>query len=144
LPPVKGCGAATPTASRHTAGATKPIRPQQRCRRHRRIAEAHFPRLKRLEDFRFDEAPRIPAAAIRELATLGFVDRAEPVIFVGESGTGKSHLAIALGIAACMQHRRVRFVTTAGLVNELREARDDRSLSRLVARYARIEVLVLD
>ena len=79
-------------------------------RRHRRIAEAHFPRLKRLEDFRFDEAPRIPAARIRELATLGFVDRAEPVIFV----------------------------------NELREARDDRSLSRLVARYARIEVLVLD
>jgi DNA replication protein DnaC len=113
-------------------------------RRHRRIAEAHFPRLKRLEDFRFDEAPRIPAARIRELASLGFADRAEPVIFVGESGTGKSHLAIGLGIAACMQHRRVRFVTTAGLVNELREARDDRSLSRLVARYARIELLVLD
>jgi DNA replication protein DnaC len=113
-------------------------------RRHRRIAEAHFPRLKRLEDFRFDEAPRIPAARIRELAGLGFVDRAEPVIFVGESGTGKSHLATGLGIAACMAHRRVRFVSTAGLVNELREARDDRSLSRLVARYARIELLILD
>ncbi|MGH2717049.1 MAG: IS21-like element helper ATPase IstB [Actinomycetota bacterium] len=113
-------------------------------RRHRRIAEAHFPRLKRLEDFNFEEAPQIPAAKIRELAGLGFIDRAEPLILVGESGTGKSHLAIALGIAACMQSRQVRFVTTAGLVNELREARDDRSLSRLVARYARIEVLILD
>ena len=70
----------------------------------------------------------------------------QEVAHAGESksGTGKSHLAIGLGIAACMAHRRVRFVTTAGLVNELREARDDRSLSRLVARYARIEVLVLD
>ena len=113
-------------------------------RRHRRVAEAHFPRLKRLEDFHFEEAPQIPAATIAELAGLGFVDRAEPVIFVGDSGTGKSHLAIGLGIAACMQSRRVRFVTAAGLVNELREARDDRSLSRLVARYARIELLVLD
>jgi DNA replication protein DnaC len=113
-------------------------------RRHRRIAEAHFPRLKRLEDFRFEEAPQIPAATIRELAGLGFVDRAEPLILVGDSGTGKSHLAIGLGIAACMQSRRVRFVTTAGLVNELREARDDRSLARVVARYARIELLILD
>jgi DNA replication protein DnaC len=113
-------------------------------RRHRRIAEAHFPRLKRLEDFAFEEAPQIPAVRIRELAGMGFVDRAEPLIFVGDSGTGKSHLAIGLGIAACMQSRRVRFVTTAALVNELREARDDRSLSRLVARYARIELLILD
>ena len=114
-------------------------------RRHQRlIAEAHFPRLKRLEDFRFQEAPQVPAAQIRDLAGLGFVDRAEPVILVGESGTGKSHLAIGLGIAACLAGRRVRFVTTASLVNELREARDDRSLSRVVARYGRIELLVLD
>jgi DNA replication protein DnaC len=113
-------------------------------RRHRRIAEAHFPRLKRLSDFNFDEAPQIPAATIRELATLSFLERAENVIFLGESGTGKSHLAVALGIEACMQGRRVRFSTTAGLVNELIEARDDRSLSRVVARYSRIELLVLD
>lgn len=113
-------------------------------RRHRRIAEAHFPRLKRLEDFHFEEARQIPAATIAELSGLGFVDRCEPVIFVGDSGTGKSHLAIGLGIAACMASRRVRFVTAAGLVNELREARDDRTLSRLVARYARIELLILD
>jgi DNA replication protein DnaC len=56
-------------------------------RRHRRIAEARFPRLKRLSDFNFEEAPQIPAASIRELAGLGFLQRAENVIFLGESGT---------------------------------------------------------
>lgn len=66
------------------------------------------------------------------------------MIFLGEPGTGKSHLAIALGIEACMASRRVRFATTAGLVNEVREARDDRDLSRVVARYAPVELLVLD
>lgn len=113
-------------------------------RRHRRVVEARFPRLKRLHEFHFDEAPQIPAATVRELATLGFLDRAENVIFLGESGTGKSHLAVALGIEACMQGRRVRFTTTAALVNELVEARDDRSLSRVVARYCRVELLVCD
>ena len=113
-------------------------------RRHRRIAEARFPRLKRLEDFNFEEAPQVPAATIRELSTCGFIDRAETVILLGEPGTGKSHLAIALGIEACMASRRVRFTTTAGLVNELLEARDDRTLSKTVARYARVELLILD
>lgn len=113
-------------------------------RRQRRISEAKFPRLKRLEDFNFDEAPRIPMATVRELATCRFVDRAENVIFLGESGTGKSHLAIALGVAACMQSRRTRFISTAGLVNELSEARDDRSLSKVVARYRRYDLLILD
>ncbi len=113
-------------------------------RRHRRIGEARFPRLKRLEDFNFEEAPQIPAATIRELSTCSFIDRAETAIFLGEPGTGKSHLAIALGIEACMASRRVRFATTAGLVNELVEARDDRVLSKVVARYARVELLILD
>lgn len=113
-------------------------------RRQRRITDAKFPRLKRLEDFNFSEAPVVPAQTIRELATCTFIDRAENVIFLGESGTGKSHLAIALGICACMQSRRVRFTTVASLVNELIEARDDRSLSRVVGRYARYDLLCLD
>lgn len=113
-------------------------------RRARRLREAKFPRLKRLEDFSFEDAPQIPVATINELATCAFVERAENVILLGESGTGKSHLAIALGIAACMQSRRVRFATTAGLVNELLEARDDRVLSKIVARYGRVELLILD
>ncbi len=113
-------------------------------RRHRRISEARFPRLKRLDDFNFDEAPQVPVATVRELASCTFVDRAENVIFLGESGTGKSHLAIALGIAACMKSRRTRFTTTAGLVNELVEARDDKTLSKVVGRYSRYELLILD
>lgn len=113
-------------------------------RRHRRIRDAKFPRLKTVDDFNFEEASHIPAATIYELATCGFVDKAEPVIFIGEPGTGKSHLATALGIAACMQSRRVRFVTAAALVNELIEARDNHTLSKVVARYARIELIVLD
>lgn len=113
-------------------------------RRHRRIRDAKFPRLKTIDDFNFEEAPHIPAATIYELQTCAFVERAEPVIFIGEPGTGKSHLATGLGIAACMQSRRVRFVTTAALVNELVEARDDHTLSKVVARYARIELVVLD
>ena len=113
-------------------------------RRHRLISEAKFPRLKRLEDFKFEDAPQIPVATVRELATCRFVERAENVILLGESGTGKSHLAIGLGIASCMQSRRTRFTTTAGLVNELLEARSDRSLSRVIARYRRYDLLVLD
>ncbi len=113
-------------------------------RRHRRITEARFPRLKRLADFDFDDAPQIPAATIRELAACNYIDRAENIVFLGEPGTGKSHLGIALGIAACMQSRKVRFTTTAGLVNELIEARDDHMLSKLIARYAKVELLILD
>lgn len=113
-------------------------------RRDRRIRDAKFPRLKRLEDFDFSDAPKIPAALIRELAGCSFVDRAETVIFVGEPGTGKSHLSIALGICACMQSRRTRFTTVASLANELVEAKDQRMLSKVIARYARYELLVLD
>jgi DNA replication protein DnaC len=113
-------------------------------RRHRRVLEARFPRLKRLEDFNFSEAPQIPSSTIAELASCGFVDRAENLIFLGESGTGKTHLSIALGVCACMRSRRVRFVTTASLVNELIEARDDKSLSKVVARYGRFDLLVVD
>jgi DNA replication protein DnaC len=96
-------------------------------RRARRILEARFPRLKRLDDFRFEDAPGIPVGLVRDLATCRFVERAEPVIFLGESGTGKSHLAVALGVCACLASHKVRFTTTAALVNELLEARDERS-----------------
>lgn len=113
-------------------------------KRRRMVVEARFPRLKRLEDFRFEDAPAITARTIRELSACEFIKRAENVIFLGESGTGKTHLATALGIAACMACYKVRFTTTAGLVNELLEARDERRLSRVVHRYARVDLLVLD
>jgi DNA replication protein DnaC len=113
-------------------------------RRTRRIADAHFPRIKRLADFNIDAAPTITAAQIATLATGGYIDAGEPVVLLGDSGTGKSHLLIGLGLAACEQGRRVRYTTTAQLVNELVEAADERRLSRVVGRYGRLDLLLLD
>jgi DNA replication protein DnaC len=113
-------------------------------RRARRIAEAKFPRLKRLSEFNVDAVPTIHAATLAALASGNYMDAGEPVVLLGDSGTGKSHLLIGLGLAACEQGRRVRYVTTAQLVNELVEAADERQLSRVVARYGRLDLLLLD
>jgi len=113
-------------------------------RRVRRVVEARFPRLKRLAEFDLDAAPTINPATFSLLASLSFLSAGEPVVFLGDSGTGKSHLLIGLGMAACEQGLRVRYVTTAQLVNELVEASDERRLSRIVARYGRFDLLCLD
>lgn len=84
-------------------------------RRQRRIKEARFPRHKTLADFDPTATPDIPAALLTTLASGAWIDRAEPLVLLGDSGTGKSHLLIALGIAACHQGRSVRYVTAAGL-----------------------------
>jgi DNA replication protein DnaC len=119
------------------------VEERQRRQQQRRIKEAHLPRLKRLEDFDFNKS-QVKAAVIMELAEGGYIKDAEPVIFLGDSGTGKTHLASGLAVAACMQNRRVRFVTAAGLVNELLEAKKAQALSRALGRWARYELLVLD
>jgi DNA replication protein DnaC len=118
----------------------------ERCdrRRTRRINEAHFPRIKRLADFNVDAVPGVQPAQLAALATGGYLDAGEPVVLLGDSGTGKTHLLIGLGVAACEQGRRVRYVTTAQLVNELVEAADERVLSRVVGRFGRLELLLLD
>jgi len=113
-------------------------------RRARRINDAKFPRLKRLADFNIDAVPGVAPAILGHLAAGHYLDAGEPVVLLGDSGTGKSHLLIGLGLAACEQGRRVRYVTTAQLVNELVEAADDRVLSRVVARYGRLDLLCLD
>jgi DNA replication protein DnaC len=113
-------------------------------RRQRRIHEARFPRTKRLADFDLDAAPTINPATIATLASGAYLDAGEPVVLLGDSGTGKPHLVIGLGIAACEQGRRVRYATAAQLVNELAEAADERRLSRIVARYGRLDLLCLD
>ena len=110
----------------------------------RRIQEAHFPVLKTLEEFSFAEAPTIPAALLRRLAEGESLSAAEPVLFVGEPGTGKTHLAIGLGVAACRQRRRVRFTTAAALVNDLVEAEHEHQLNRVINRWARIELIIID
>jgi DNA replication protein DnaC len=109
-----------------------------------RLKDAHLPRIKTLEEFDFAQSPHIAASRIRALAEGSYLARAEPVLLIGEPGTGKSHLATGLAIAACRQRRRVRFITAAALVNQLVEAQRDQTLSRMLARWARIELIVLD
>lgn len=113
-------------------------------RRTRRINAAKFPRIKRLAEFNVDAVPTLRAAQLATLAAGTYIDAGEPVVLLGDSGTGKTHLLIGLGLAACEQGRRVRYVTCAQLVNELVEAADDRQLSRVVARYGRLDLLLLD
>ena len=110
----------------------------------RRIQEAHFPMLKSLEEFAFAEAPTISATTIRSLAEGDYLARAEPVLFLGEPGTGKTHLAIGLAVAACRQRRRVRFTTAAALVKDLVEGQHQQQLSRVINRWARVELIVID
>jgi DNA replication protein DnaC len=113
-------------------------------RRARRIVEARFPRIKRLDDFDTAAAPAIAPATLAALSKGAWIDAGEPVVLIGDSGTGKSHLLIGVGIAACEAGRRVRYVTCASLVNELAEAADDRLLSKVVARYGRLDLLLVD
>jgi DNA replication protein DnaC len=113
-------------------------------RRARRIREARFPRIKRLGDFDLAAAPTVDATVVSALASCAFVERGDPLVLLGDSGTGKTHLLVGTGVAACEQGRSVRYVTAAQLVNELAEAADERRLSRIVARYGRVELLCLD
>jgi DNA replication protein DnaC len=115
------------------------------CRRRvRRVLEAKFPRTKRLEDLDLTTLPGLPPASLAHLAGGAWIDAGEPVVLVGDSGTGKTHLLIGLGTAAAEAGRRVRYTTTAALVNELVEAAGDRQLSRTIAKYARLDLLCLD
>lgn len=109
-----------------------------------RIRDAQLPRIKTIEEFDFAQAPRIPAAKIRHLAEGGYIGRSEPIIFIGDCGTGKSHLATGLCLAACRQKRRVRFITAAALVNELVEAKQNGQVKRMMARWMKYDLIALD
>lgn len=122
---------------------------QEVCDRHerqvrRRISEARFPRLKTLDGFDFAAQPGLDRDEVLELAQADFVDRHANVVLMGEVGTGKTHLAIALGIACCQRGSRVRFTTAAELVNLLVESKADGRLSRRLEQMARYDVVVLD
>jgi DNA replication protein DnaC len=110
----------------------------------RRIREAKFPLLKSMETFDLAAVPELDIRLFRDLATGDFIKERKNVIFLGRSGTGKTHMATALGIEACRNNFRTRFVTCYGLVNELIEARQEKTLQRLLQRYARYELVILD
>ena len=108
----------------------------------RRVHEARFPRLKHLADFDLEAAPTVDPTMLATLERGEWIASGQPVVLLGDSG--KSHLLIGLGIAACQRGLRVRYTTAAALVNELAEAADERTLSRVVARYGRLDLLCLD
>ena len=110
----------------------------------RRIKEARFPAVKSLDSFEFAAIPSLNKALVLDLARSEYVVRRENVIAVGNSGTGKSHVALGLGLAACQKGLSVGFVTAAGLVHELMEARDEKRLLRLQRQLAGHKLLIID
>lgn len=110
----------------------------------RRLKAAKFPTIKTLENFDFTARPSVNKMLIAELARCEWIDKRENVILIGNPGTGKSHLATALAVAACTKGYKVRFYRTTELVTALIEARDERSFTRLKNQLARLDLLVLD
>ena len=110
----------------------------------RRIKAAKFPATRSLDSFDFKAIPSLNKLLVLELARCEFVTRRENIIALGPSGTGKTHAALGLGLAACQKGMRVRFVTAAALVHEMIEATDERRLQRLQKQLAAQDLLIID
>jgi len=110
----------------------------------RRIRDARFPLLKPIETFKLEAAPELDLRLIKELLSGQYLKEPRNIIFLGKSGTGKTHLATALGMAACGQGIRTRFTTGCELANELIEARSERSLKRTINRFFGYGLLIVD
>ena len=110
----------------------------------RRIREARFPAVKSLDSFDFAALPSLNKLLVLELARGEYIERRENVIALGNSGTGKTHVALGLGLAACQRGMSVGFATAAALVHELLEARDEKRLLRLQKQLAGYQLLIID
>lgn len=110
----------------------------------RRIKYARFPVLKTFESFAFESQPSINEALVRELMRGEYIEQRENVLLIGNAGTGKTHLATALGFAACAQGRRVRFFGVTALVTHMLEQRDSHDLQRFMKQLERLDLLILD
>ncbi len=113
-------------------------------RQKRRLAEAKFPVIKTLDQYDFSLMPQLNRSLILELAQGRYLTNHENILLAGEIGTGKTHVATSLGVAACQQSYRVRFFTAAGLTNELLEAQAANRLTRLQASLLRLHLIILD
>jgi DNA replication protein DnaC len=110
----------------------------------RRIKEAKFPAVKSLDSFDYLALPSLNKAMVLELARSEYVARRENIIAVGNSGTGKTHIALGLGLAACQKGLSVGFTTAAAMVHELIEARDEKRLLRQQRQLANYKLLIID
>ena len=109
-----------------------------------RVKAAGFPREKSLADFDFDANPNLNPATIHTLANCNWIRTGQPLCLIGDSGTGKSHLLIALGTVAAENGYRVKYTLATKLVNELVEAADEKMLAKTIARYGRVDLLCID
>lgn len=119
--------------------ADRDVRRQQRL-----VRSAKFPRPKRLEDFAFEKNPNVSPEVVADLKSPSWVREGRPLVLIGDSGTGKSHLLIGVGTAIAEAGLSVRYITTSALVNELAEADAGRRLSSVIARYSKVDLLCLD
>ena len=110
----------------------------------RRIKAARFPTTKSLDTFDFLAIPSLNKPLVLELARCEYIDRNENVIAVGNSGTGKTHVALGLALAACQRGLSVGFTTAAALVQKLIEARDERRLLNIQKKLSRLKLLIID
>jgi len=110
----------------------------------RRLKAAKFPNYKTLEDFKFEAQPTINRVLVSELMRGEYIENRESVILIGHPGTGKTHIATALGIAACGQGKKVRFHRVTELITQLMEAREERHLMRMKGQLAKLDLLILD
>lgn len=110
----------------------------------KRIHNAHFPTLKRFESLEEEKLPKEARSRIPELKNLDFLTHNQNVIMIGNSGSGKSHLAISMGVRACEQGYKVVFKTAAGLINELKEAKSQKQLVRFEKTWASVSLVILD
>lgn len=110
----------------------------------RKMKQASFPVTKTLDTFDFNFQPSLDKQVMMNLANLSFVDRKEVVVFIGPPGVGKTHLSIALGLLACQEGYRVLFRTTRQLMRELRATQADDSLDKLLRKWNKIDLLIMD
>ena len=110
----------------------------------RRIRQARFPVVKQLESFDFKAIPSLNKMLVLDLTRGDYIERRENAILLGPSGVGKTHIALALGLAACQKGLAVRFTTASQLVHEMIEARDEKRLLRLQDQLARVSLLIVD
>ena len=110
----------------------------------RLIVQARFPYLRTLDQFDFSSMPTVNKAGVLELAKGEYLAKKENVALIGNMGTGKTHMAISLGLLACRQGKKVRFVTATGLVNDLVEAQEQHTLGRRLAQLQKLDLLILD
>jgi len=110
----------------------------------RRIRLAKFPAIKSLDSFDFKAIPNLNKMQVLDLARCEYIERRENIIALGPSGTGKTHIALGLGLAACQKGLSVGFITASALVHELMEARDEKTLLRFQKKLAKYKLLIID